>query len=745
MFCAVFSARVLFYLFHFKKEIATQRFHFLRRTCEILLNRFEEMLRNKFYKPLAIAVLLLSCGREQGPLVRDNPLDAAGGNWNPPVVTAMADTSVNINDSLAVTATSIDNGTVVKYVWAKDGATYADTTTAGSLKVVYPDSGREVVRLVAIDDDGVISAPDSCVITVTLDAPVVTAMADSSANINDSISVTATATDNGTAVKYVWAKDGATYADTTTACSLKVAYPDSGRAVVRLVAIDDDGVLSAPDSCVITVTLDAPVVTAMADSSVNIKDSLAVTATATDNGTVVKYVWAKDGATYADTTTVGSLKVVYPDSGREIVRVVAIDDDGVISAPDSCAITVTLDAPVVTARSDTAVSFGATVSVSVSVIAVDINTDGSIVKYYWDIGLNGWDDSTDAGSYTVTTTTGGPVTVRWAARDDDALFSYDTFTVLFNRPPSSAAVTAPTSNESWISFDWLTGKGMFPVTLSAGDPDGSADTLTYSLYTGPSAGSLSLSHSGRLTTDTLENIDSSATVFYRLVARDLFGDSAVSTGTFIAPPSPPPPDAPVTDIDGNVYPAVIIGNQVWTTVNLRVTRYNDGTAMPLVTDGSEWSGLSTAGYCFYNNTTDAGEQEKWGALYNWYAVNTGKLAPATGGWRVPTDSDWKALSNYLGGGEIAGGKMKEAGTANWSSPNTGATNESGFTALPGGICEIGGGFFHQGIYGYWWSSTEYNAANAYNRLLGYNCADLIGYNLLNKSKGFAVRLVRDLN
>jgi|GEM_PF-4490758 len=427
-----------------------------------------------------------------------------------------------------------------------------------------------------------------------------------------------------------------------------------------------------------------PVVTAMADASVNIKDSLTVTATATDNGTVVKYVWAKDGAAYTDTTVTGSLKVAYADSGRKVVRVVAIDDDGVAPAPDSCVITVTLDAPVVTARSDTTVSLTATSSVTVAVTAMDTNTGGSIEKYYWDAGINGWDDSTDAASYTITTITGGPVIVRWAARDDDGVFSYDTFTVLFNRPPVSATVTAPTSNESWVSFDWSTGKGTLPVTFSASDPDLPLDTLNFTLSTGQSSGSLSQKYNGRNATCNLSNIDSSATVHYRLVARDLFGDSAVSTGTFVAPP-PLPPDAPAVDIDGNVYPAVVIGNQAWTTVNLRVTHYNDGTAIPHVTDGGTWSGLSTPGYCYYNNSTDPAKQEKWGALYNWYAVETGKLAPATGGWRVPTDADWTILSDYLGGVSVAGGKMKEAGTANWSSPNTGATNESGFSALPGGV------------------------------------------------------------
>ena len=101
----------------------------------------------------------------------------------------------------------------------------------------------------------------------------------------------------------------------------------------------------------------------------------------------------------------------------------------------------------------------------------------------------------------------------------------------------------------------------------------------------------------------------------------------------------------VTDIDGNVYHIVQIGNQVWTVENLRTTKYNDGSDIPHVTDSAQWANLSTPGYCFYNNTTDAVAQKKWGALYNWYTVETGKLTPE--GWHVPTNNDWRLLELYL--------------------------------------------------------------------------------------------------
>ena len=149
------------------------------------------------------------------------------------------------------------------------------------------------------------------------------------------------------------------------------------------------------------------------------------------------------------------------------------------------------------------------------------------------------------------------------------------------------------------------------------------------------------------------------------------------------------------DIEGNVYPAVIIGTQVWMAENLKTTKYNDGMAIPLVSDNNAWEALKTPGYCWYNNDA-AANKNRFGALYNWYTVNTKKLCPA--GWHVPNDKEWTTLRTYLGGEEIAGGKLKETGTTHWTSPNTDATNQTGFTALPGGGRRSNGEFFGLGFY-----------------------------------------------
>jgi uncharacterized protein (TIGR02145 family) len=125
----------------------------------------------------------------------------------------------------------------------------------------------------------------------------------------------------------------------------------------------------------------------------------------------------------------------------------------------------------------------------------------------------------------------------------------------------------------------------------------------------------------------------------------------------------------VSDIDGNYYKTIQIGSQIWMAENLKTTRYNDGSNIPLVTDNTAWSNLTTPGYCWYNNDA-ATYKNVYGALYNWYAVNTGKLCPS--GWHVPSEYEWTLLVNYLGGVYAAGGKLKETGTTHWYSPNAGA-------------------------------------------------------------------------
>jgi uncharacterized protein (TIGR02145 family) len=167
-------------------------------------------------------------------------------------------------------------------------------------------------------------------------------------------------------------------------------------------------------------------------------------------------------------------------------------------------------------------------------------------------------------------------------------------------------------------------------------------------------------------------------------------------------------DDKITDLDGNVYTSITSGTQVWMVENLKTTKYNDGTSIPNVTDGPEWSTLITPAYCWNNEA--ATYKPTYGALYNWYAANSGKLCPT--GWHVPTEAEWSTLTTYLGGLSVAGGKLKAKGTIEggdglWYSPNSGATNESGFTSLPAGDRNCTDGkFSSMGYSNKCWSSTE---------------------------------------
>jgi uncharacterized protein (TIGR02145 family) len=191
----------------------------------------------------------------------------------------------------------------------------------------------------------------------------------------------------------------------------------------------------------------------------------------------------------------------------------------------------------------------------------------------------------------------------------------------------------------------------------------------------------------------------------------------------------------LADIDGNIYDTVVIGTQVWMAENLKTTRLNDGTEIPLVTSDTAWSNLRSPGYCWYGNYEAFFNLNHYGALYNYYTVKSGKLCPA--GWHVPDTDEWYTLITFLGN-NIAGGKMKETGTLNWLSPNTGATNESGFNALPGGFRNA---YYKNSqrfrISGYFWHSEPADAM-----IVTYSSEGVI-HGSMSQNEGLSVRCVKD--
>lgn len=203
----------------------------------------------------------------------------------------------------------------------------------------------------------------------------------------------------------------------------------------------------------------------------------------------------------------------------------------------------------------------------------------------------------------------------------------------------------------------------------------------------------------------------------------------------------------VIDIEDNFYKTVKINSKYWMAENLKTTKFNDGAEIPLVTIDYRWRGTTAPAYSWYSNDSIE-NKATYGALYNWYAVNSGRLCPT--GWHVPTDEEWTSLTDYYGGELVAGGKLKEAGVdSHWNGTNSKATNESGFTALPGGLrTEIYGNFGNLRDIGYWWTSTAESTTLAYIRIiysskLLMNNFDIVESESINMKSGLSVRCVQD--
>jgi len=198
----------------------------------------------------------------------------------------------------------------------------------------------------------------------------------------------------------------------------------------------------------------------------------------------------------------------------------------------------------------------------------------------------------------------------------------------------------------------------------------------------------------------------------------------------------------VTDLDGTVYQTIKIGNQTWTGQNLNVSQFRNGDPIPEVKTDEEWekAGLERKpAWCYYESNSDHGKL--YGKLYNWYAVNDKRgLSPK--GWHIPSDAEWKTLATFLGGNDLAGKKLKEKGTTHWKSPNKDATNESGFTGLPGGLNYSFGSFVSMGNVGYWWTSDENGEETANLYSLSYE-DNILSDLFLNKGVGISVRCIKD--
>jgi uncharacterized protein (TIGR02145 family) len=311
--------------------------------------------------------------------------------------------------------------------------------------------------------------------------------------------------------------------------------------------------------------------------------------------------------------------------------------------------------------------------------------------------------------------------------------------------PESTVPTAVTTSAAWVGQKWAIMKGqvngMNKLTKVTFEYD-TASAYTNLKIVSPVPDTTSINKTiifSLLLTDLTPN----TTYYYRIRAISPGGTAVGSSVAFITTDTTEivinfNPDLTydsIYDSEGNKYKTIQIGTQTWMAENMKSASLNDGTDIPFILDATAWSGLSTPGYCWFN-----GDSVGYGAIYNWYTVETGKICPE--GWHVPSDNEWTTLTDYLGGISVSGGKLKESGTSHWMTPNTGATNESGFTGLPTGYRSNSGLYSSIGGYGYWWSSTEASTTEAYYRdsYYRYNSVDRSS---TNKKSGATIRCIKD--
>ena len=272
-----------------------------------------------------------------------------------------------------------------------------------------------------------------------------------------------------------------------------------------------------------------------------------------------------------------------------------------------------------------------------------------------------------------------------------------------NQPPT-CKITSPLNGQEITKGESVT------ISVEANDSDGTITEVRFSIDGVGKGSDSSYPYNYNWNTDnedignhTLKatSVDNGGTVTTDEI--DIFMTEGGSTGTFTDPR------------DDQTYTTIDIGSQTWFAVNLN---YNTGNS-----------------WCYDNNGSNC---DIYGRLYTWEAATSA----CPDGWHLPSDDEWTTLIDFLGGEDVAGGKMKETGTTHWNSPNTGATNSSGFTALPGGYRSTNGGFYDRGSFGIWWSATEYSSASAWDRKLGYD-TDGVDRDGRSKEDGFSVRCVRD--
>jgi uncharacterized protein (TIGR02145 family) len=355
--------------------------------------------------------------------------------------------------------------------------------------------------------------------------------------------------------------------------------------------------------------------------------------------------------------------------------------------------------------------------------------------------ITGYTTTSVPGGLT-STGTASPITVTGLTNGNAYTFSVTATNAIGTGVASSASnsVTPSTAPGAPTIGIATAGTAQAVVTFTAPVSNGGSAITGYTVTSVPGG----LTGTGTASPIIVTGLTNATAYTFTVTATNAIATSAASSASNSVTPL-----APITDIDGNVYNTVTIGTQVWMAENLKTTKYNDGTAIPNITVDATWLAATAGAYSDYSNTP--ANSTIYGRLYNWYAVDnnaTTKVASNGGknvcptSWHVPTETEWTTLTTYLGGESIAGGKLKETGTTHWLSPNMGATNETGFSALPGGYRYNYGTYIYIGIQGTWWSSTDYSSV-AWYRYMSSAVTNVYSFSYF-KPYGFSVRCVRDL-
>ena len=635
---------------------------------------------------------------------------------SPPEITGLTATpsSIEPGGSSTITCTATDPNS--------DALTYSYTTTGGSISgtgstVIYTAPGIDGSHTVTctVSDGNGGEDNETVVVTVTTanSPPEITGLTASPSSIQPSgiSTITCTATDpDGDALTYSYTTTGGSISGTGSTVTY-IALGIGGPYTITCTVTDGNG---GEDTEVVVITPNSPPqITGLTASPSSIEPGSisTITCTATDpDGDALTYSYTTTGGSISGTGSTVTYTAPWAGGTYTITCSVADGNDG----EDAEVVVITANSPPQITGLTASPSSIEPGSIS-TITCTATDPDGDALTYSYSTTGGSISGTGSTATYTAPWTD-GTHTITCSVTDRNGGEDAEAVVITANSPPQINGLTA---NPSYIEPG-----GSSSITCTATDPYGDALTYSYTTTGGSISGTgstVTYTAPGTSETETITCTvnDGNGGEDTEVVNIDIFGT--------------------VTDIDGNLYYTIIIGDQEWMMENLRVTRYRNGATIPNVTDNTEWSALTTGAYRHYDNNSSNGDT--YGVLYNWYSISHNTtIAPE--GWHVPTNDEWQVLIDYLGGDAIAGGKMKETGTTHWVAPNTGATNESGFTALPGGYCGPYGDFSSMGWGGYFWSATEHVSTNAYDCRL-YALDSEVSQSYFYKRAGYAVRCLRN--